>query len=75
MKITYQLRPEEIEEAWISAQWRVGIFQKWNQLLLTVIALGLVFAYARKPDRFYLMMCAVPVVILLFCNSYLLRIV
>ncbi len=41
MKITYQLRPEEIEEAWISAQWRVGIFQKWNQLLLTVIAWGL----------------------------------
>ena len=37
-----------------------------------MIALGLVFAYAMKPDRFYLMMCAVPVVILLFCNAYLL---
>lgn len=69
-KLTYQLNAEEIEESWMSAHWRMEVFQKWNQVILAVLGVGLMLVYASDPQKFYLILCAGLVVILLFYNSY-----
>lgn len=70
MKITYQLKAEEIEEAWLAAQWKNVLFQRWNQLVLLIFAVGFLIFYGRDPQKFYLIFCAALIVILLFCNAY-----
>ena len=70
LKFTYELKAEEIEEAWVAAQWKNILFQRWNQLILMVLALGFILFYSRDSERFYLIICAVVVVILLVYNAY-----
>ena len=70
MKFTYQLTAQEIEEAWIASQWRNVLFQRWNQLILTALVIGFLVFYTKDPEKFYLILCAALIVILLFYNTY-----
>lgn len=70
MKFTYQLTAQEIEEAWIASQWRNVLFQRWNHLILTALVIGFLVFYTKDPEKFYLILCAALIVILLFYNTY-----
>lgn len=74
MQITYQLDQEEVEESLISAHWRSGRFQKWNQVILSLLGAGLIISYGLQPEKFYLAICLALVIGLMFYNSYFVRI-
>lgn len=70
-EITYQLRQDEILEAWTSAHWKAEMFQKVNQNIL--LALSVVFAvgYCLEPGKLYLILGTAAATLFLFYYAYI----
>lgn len=72
MKLSYRLSEEELEEAFRCVSWRTDRWMyRVHVWVLAALGLGILAAYAAKPDKFYLFALLVLVLLLLFGVIYL----
>lgn len=71
LKLSYQLTPEEAEEALVCLNWkREGKYKNVNVGIMSILGVFLLFAYIREPGQSYLFFLILFIILLLFYLTY-----